>query len=286
MEPQSGTTDDAVARARELVLAERFEPAIALLREHLAVHPEDSIAWHRLAGALIGVDDHAAAVDAAGRSIAVNPDDAVGYRFRALAHHLLNRHRESYADAQRAVELAPDDHEALTLLATNVLTVDRDAARFEELVRRALTVNPDSRPAQSVAREYRRTRRHKMVTTVHLAAAPIAIVLLFGWFAVDTGRSTDARWMIWPGLAAVAAIFVSGGLNWSARGMIPDLGPVHMAVAATATWTIVTGAGYGATRGIPAAASLGLTAVAVSGVFGLLLIGSRRIVKRRARIYR
>ena len=285
MGSHSGNTDDAVTLARDLVLAERFEPAIALLREHLVEHSDDGLAWRRLAGALIGVDDCAAAVDAASRSIAVDPGDMAAYRYRALAYHLLKRHRESYADAQRAVELAPDDHESLSLLATNVLAVDRDAARFEELVQRALKVNPDSRPAQSLASDYRRTRRRNMAAiTVRLAAVPVAIVLLVGWFTLDTGRSADAHWMIWPGLAAVAVV---GGLrNWPLRDMIPELGLVHVAVAATAAGIIVAGVGFGAAQGVSVAASLGLVAVAVSGVFGLLLIALRRTVKRRARIYR
>ncbi|MEU5720831.1 tetratricopeptide repeat protein [Micromonospora sp. NPDC047738] len=73
--PQPENREDLVARARELVLAERFEPAIALLREHLAAHPDDGVAWRRLAGALIGFGDDAAAVDAARRAIEANPEE-------------------------------------------------------------------------------------------------------------------------------------------------------------------------------------------------------------------
>ncbi|MFI7604145.1 tetratricopeptide repeat protein [Micromonospora sp. NPDC049366] len=137
MQPQSGNGDDAVARARELVRAKQLEPAVALLREHLTAHPDDGVGWRRLAGALIGLDEEPAAVDAADRAIELNSEDAAAYRYRALAHQLLSRYRESYADAKRAVELAPDDHESLSLLALNVLAVDRDTARFKELIQRA-----------------------------------------------------------------------------------------------------------------------------------------------------
>ena len=285
MEPQSRGTHDTVARARELVLAERFEPAIALLREHLTAHPEDGLGWHRLAGALIGIDDHAAAIEAASRSIAVDPDDAAAHRFRALAYHLLGRDRDSYADAERAVELAPDDHEALTLLAWGALRVDRDATRFRELVQRALSVKPDSRVAQSVARQYpryQRIRRWDKAAAGQLATFSTAFVLLFGWLAVDTGRSTDARWMTWPGLAALAVFFVSGLLNWSARRVFPAIGLARMAVAVGAAGIITAGAGYGATRAIPTAATLGLTAAAISGALGLPIV-SRRLGQRRTR---
>ncbi|MFG3685550.1 tetratricopeptide repeat protein [Micromonospora sp. NPDC047740] len=269
--PQPENREDLVARARELVLAERFEPAIALLREHLAAHPDDGVAWRRLAGALIGFGDDAAAVDAASRAIEANPEDATAYRYRALAHLILARDRESYADAKRAVELAPDDHEALSLLASNVLNVDRDVARFEELIQRALTVNPSSPPTRRLARRYRAIHRRTKTIAVNLAAFPIAIVLLFGWFAVDTGRASDATWMIWPGLVALAVIFVSGLVTWSARGALPMLTLPQVATAAGAAGIIAAGAGYGATRGVPAAAVLGLISIALSGVLGLPL---------------
>ncbi|MEU8253100.1 hypothetical protein AB0C06_02365 [Micromonospora inaquosa] len=272
MEPQSGNGDDAVARARELVRAEQFGPAIELLREHLGAHPDDGIAWRRLAGALIGFGEHAAAVDAAGRAIEINPEDVAAYRYRALALLMLNRDGDSYADAKRAVELAPDDHEALSLLARNVVEVDRDVARFKELIQRALTVNPDSAPARHLARQYRRLHRRTLIVAMHLVTLPAAIVLLFGWFAVDTGRSMDARWMVWPCLVALAATLVRGVFTWSARGVPPMLTLPQASAAASAAGIVAAGAGYGATRGVPAAAVLGLTAVAISGVFGLLLL--------------
>ena len=272
MEPQSGNGDDAVARARELVRAEQFGPAIELLREHLSAHPDDGIAWRRLAGALIGFGEHAAAVDAAGRAIEINPEDVAAYRYRALALLMLNRDWESYADAKRAVELAPDDHEALTLLARNVVEVDRDVARFKELIQRALAVNPDSAPARHLDRQYRRLHRRTLAVAIHLVTLPAAIVLLFGWFAVDTGSSMDARWMVWPGLVALAVVLVRGLSTWSARGMLPMLTLPQVSAAASAAGIVAAGAGYGATRGVPAAAVLGLTAVAISGFFGLLLL--------------
>lgn len=271
MQPQSGNGDDAVARARQLVLAKQFEPAVALLREHLLAHPDDGVAWRRLAGALIGLDEEAAAVDAADRAIEVDSEDAVAYRYRALAHHLLSRYRESYADAKRAVELAPDDHEALSLLALNVLAVDRDTARFKELIQRALIVNPGSAAARGALRGYRGIQRRTVAVAASLAAFPVAIVLLCGWFAVDTGRSSDARWMIWPGFVALAVMVVSGPLARSAERVFPTLTLTQVSTAAIAAGVIAAGAGYGATRAIPAAAALGLTSVAISGLSGIPL---------------
>ncbi|MDG9672455.1 tetratricopeptide repeat protein [Micromonospora sp. DH14] len=106
MEPQSGNGDDAVARARELVRAEQFGPAIELLREHLNAHPDDGIAWRRLAGALIGLGEHAAAVDAAGRAIDIDPEDVAAYRYRALALLMLKRDGESAAASTAGIVAA------------------------------------------------------------------------------------------------------------------------------------------------------------------------------------
>ncbi|MEV0714127.1 hypothetical protein [Asanoa sp. NPDC050611] len=260
--------EDAVARARELVVLGEFEPAVALLRDHLAAHPEDGVAWRRLTGALIGLHDDAAAVDAADRAIEVDSRDAVAYRYRALALHLLARDEESYADAKRAVELAPDDHEALSLLARNVLAVDRDPARFTELIRRALTVNPASAPARAAVRDHRRLQRRTMMIAVNLAAFPVVVVLLFGWFAVDTGRSSDARWMIWPALVALAVTVVAGRLTGSAGRLLP-LTLTQVSAATIAAGVIAAGAVAGTTRAIPAAATLGVISAALSALVGV-----------------
>ncbi|MEU4554020.1 tetratricopeptide repeat protein [Micromonospora violae] len=274
MQLESGNGDDAVARARELVLAKQFEPAVALLREHLTTHPDDGVGWRRLAGALIGLDEEAAAVGAASRAIEINPEDAVAYRYRALAHQQISRYRESYVDAKRAVELAPDDHEALSLLALNVLAVGRDTARFKELIQRALTVNPDSATARGALKGYREIQRRTVAVAASLAAFPVAVVLLCGWFAVDTGRSSDARWMIWPGIVAVTAMVVLAPLTRSAGRVFPTLTLTQVSTAAIAAGVIAAGAGYGATRAVPAAAALGLLSVAISGLSGIPL--SRR----------
>lgn len=282
MESQSRNVDDAVARARELVLAKRFEPAISLLRAYLTTHPEDAVAWRRLAGALIGVGDHAAAVDAAGRAIEVSPEDVAAHRHRALAHSLLARHRESYSDAKRAVELAPDDHEALALLAVNVLYVDRDVARFKDLFRRALTLNSSSAPARYLAKQYRRIRRNSMAVAVWLAATPAAVALLVRWFAVDDA-SSDAGWIMWPGLVAVSIGFVSLLVARSARNAPLMLTLPQVSIAIGVAGVIAAGAGYAGTHAVRAAAALGLASVAVSGFFWLYLVRPRTVRRRAGR---
>lgn len=283
MEPQSGTAEDVIARARELVLAEQFEPAIALLCEHLTTHPDDGVAWRRLSGALIGHGDHAAAVDAAGRAIDLDPEDVAAHRHRALALHLLGRHRESYVDAKRAVELAPDDHEALSLLAWSVLNVDRDPARARVLVKRALTLNPGSAPARDAARRCRTIRRSTTAGVLFLAAFPIAAVLMFWWYmTVDTDSAGDARRIIWPDVAAWAVGILSALVMKSARGAPPMLTPPQAFAAVGAAGIIAAGAGYGATRECPVAIALGLASLAISGVYSFLLF-RRGAVRRRAR---
>src|SRR5690349_18781997 len=58
------TTENAVARAKQLVESGQYAAALPVLRAHLDDHPEDAQAWHRLAGALIGADDWPAAIEA------------------------------------------------------------------------------------------------------------------------------------------------------------------------------------------------------------------------------
>ncbi|MGW4502739.1 tetratricopeptide repeat protein [Micromonospora sp. NPDC004336] len=274
MESQSGNVDDAVARARELVRDKRYEPAISLLHAYLRTHPEDPVAWRRLAGALIGAGDHAAAVDAAGRAIEVSPEDVAAHRHRALAHSLLARHRASYSDAKRAVELAPDDHEALALLAVNVLHVDRDVARFKELFRRALAVNSSSAPARYLAEQHRRIRRNSMAVAVWLAATPAGVALLVRWFAVDDAPR-DAGWIMWPGLVSVAVGFVSLLVARSARNAPLMLTRPQVSIAMGVAGVIAAGAGYAGTHAAAAAAVLGMASVAVSGFFWRYLLRPR-----------
>ncbi|WP_422744052.1 tetratricopeptide repeat protein [Micromonospora sp. WMMD754] len=277
MESPSAPVEDAVARARDLALAQEFRPAVALLRAHLRTHPDDSLAWRRLAGALIGLDDWAGAIDAAGRAIDIDPGDVAAWRHRALARHLLGRHRASYADARRAVELAPDDPEALSLLAANVLTVDRDMARFRELYRRALSVDPSSAPARHSARLDRRIRRRGAATLLLLAAHPPSCLLFLRWIAIDDG-STDTSWTMWPTVAGVAVMIVAAVVGRTAgtvplvltwRGIVGAAG-VAGAGAAGALW--------GGTRTATMAAAFGLAAVAISLLFSLAL----RLRHRRA----
>lgn len=277
MESPSAPVEDAVARARDLALAKEFKPAVALLRAHLRTHPDDSLAWRRLAGALIGLDDRAGAIDAAGRAIDIDPGDVAAWRHRALARHLLGQHRASYADARRAVEIAPDDPEALSLLAANVLTVDRDMARFRELYRRALSVDPSSAPARHSARLDRRIRRRGAATLMLLTVHPPWCVLFLRWLAVDDG-STDAGWAMWPTVVGAAVVIVAAVvgrtagavplvLNW--RGIVGAAGVAGVGAA---------GAVWGGTRTATTAAAYGLAAVAVSLLFSLAL----RLRHRRA----
>ncbi|WBC12780.1 hypothetical protein O7600_16480 [Micromonospora sp. WMMA1998] len=277
MEPKSTPVEDAVARARDLALAQEFRPAVALLRAHLRAHPDDSLAWRRLAGALIGLDDWAAAIDAAGRAIDIDPGDTAAWRYRALARHLLGRHRASYADARRAVELAPDDPEALSLLAANVLTVDRDVARFRELYRRALTVDPSSAPARHSARLDRRIRRRGAAILLLLAVYPPWCVLFLRWLVVDDG-STDTNWTMWPTVAGVAVMIVAAVVGRTAGAVPLVLTWRGIVGAAGVAGACAAGAVWGGTRTATTAAAFGLAAVAMSLLFSLAL----RLSHRRA----
>ncbi|GAB3332038.1 hypothetical protein RMN56_31430 [Micromonospora halotolerans] len=290
MESQSTVGADAVARARELALAKQYEPAVAILREHLTTHPDDAVAWRRLAGALLGCDRPAAAVEAAGRAMDLAPDDVVAHRHRALALHMLGRHPESYADAKRAVELAPDDDEALSLLALNVLNVDRDPARARALARRALTANPDSLPARDVARVCRRIRRTTTTTALFLAAAPAGMALMGLWLITyDTGSAGDRRWITWPAVAAGATVLLSLLLGRSRRTAPPMLTPPQMLATMSTSGIAAAGAAYGGTRSLPAAGAVGLVALVISGGYSFLLLRAARrgaVAEKRKRAVR
>jgi tetratricopeptide (TPR) repeat protein len=269
--------DDAVSRARELVLAGRYKRAIALLRQHLDAHPDDAVAWHRLSGALTGADDPGAALAAADRSIAVDAENAVAHRYRALACSLLRRDADHYAAAERSVALDPEQPDALSLLASAVVLVDGDRARARELVRSALALSPDNRPALALAEALEvLPARHTAVAVVTLTLLPATPVLLFGWFAVDTGRVGDALWLLIPGLLALAICNGAICLVRSTRRRVARLRPVSVVSAAAAAGALTFTAGFAAVGAVPPALGLGLTAVALSALLGGLSMLRRR----------
>ncbi|GID91321.1 tetratricopeptide repeat protein [Amorphoplanes digitatis] len=118
-------TEDLVAQAEELVLSGQYARGRALLDDHLGAHPDDARAWHRLAGALVGLGRSRDAVSAADRSISLNPDDPVAYRMRAIARLTLKDRARPHGDARPAAARDRGDAETLALLTWGVLMTDR-----------------------------------------------------------------------------------------------------------------------------------------------------------------
>ncbi|MET8150795.1 tetratricopeptide repeat protein [Actinoplanes sp. NPDC049668] len=114
--------EDLVAQAGELVLAGQYSRGRVLLDRHLGEHPDDALAWHRLAGALIGLGQSREAVSAADRSISLNPDDPVAYRMRAIAR---GAPRDRAPLPGNAPARDHDEAETLALLTWGVLMTDR-----------------------------------------------------------------------------------------------------------------------------------------------------------------
>jgi tetratricopeptide (TPR) repeat protein len=207
----------AVVAAKVAVDGERYEEAVALLTEHLAGHPDDGRAWHRLAGALIGADRAADALDAADRAVALEPDNAVAHRMRALALMYLDRHDEAAQAATDSLALDATDADAHAVLGNALLM--RDRPEGEAALRAALAIDPENRPAGKLTR---RLRIARWALTAGIAAVPVGLVL--GGLALVLAGSPG--WLVLAGVALAAAVVVLVARRvWTPAWLIGTMSP-------------------------------------------------------------
>ncbi|MFI1989457.1 tetratricopeptide repeat protein [Actinoplanes sp. NPDC020271] len=114
-----------VAAAHVAVVQLRFADAIRLLEEFLGEHPDDSRAWHRLAGARLGLGQYHLALTYAERSVALDPESPAAHRFHGLALFYLGRTIEAERSAARSIQLDPSVADAHALLAQALARLGR-----------------------------------------------------------------------------------------------------------------------------------------------------------------
>jgi tetratricopeptide (TPR) repeat protein len=178
--------------------------SVGALRARLAADPDDAVAWRQLAAALMESDlDEAMA--AATRATDLAPHDAVAHRYQAIVYVLRGEHASALPVLRTALELDPSDAEAQALVAVCLFEEGASLGQVREAADKAVAADPGNRRARRVAQAVRTAGRASWVALVGPLTAPLAVVLLGGWFYADAGTGTvGARLMLGVGLLAAA----------------------------------------------------------------------------------
>ncbi|BCY14622.1 tetratricopeptide repeat protein [Actinoplanes sp. L3-i22] len=275
--PDTEGEPELVAAAHVAVHEQRFTDAVDLLEEFLRAHPEDARAWHRLAGARIGLGQYRTALAAADRSVELDPARAPAHLMRGLAQGYLHGWGSAEPSAARAVELDPGSADAHALLA-QALSAQGRAGAAEDAARAALAIAPGHRAALLVLAKGG-SPVARWMPVVNAVAMPVVIVL--GVLTLMLAGSPEAA--IFGGFAVVAVLpLFTAVLRWA-------LGSRGGVVRALPGWAFPV---------IPVAATafvavpVLLTGTRLAGAVALLLItglfatsctmGLRRSIRRRA----
>ncbi|MGW1073920.1 tetratricopeptide repeat protein [Streptomyces sp. NPDC002537] len=119
----STTTPGAVARAMALIEVGRYEQAGKTLSEHLALEPDDSRAWERLAVCRFEARDYHGARQAAEQSLRVNPDEADAHLRRSEAFRANGMPYDAVDAAREGVRLLPQEPIPRVVLAKALRTL-------------------------------------------------------------------------------------------------------------------------------------------------------------------
>ena len=255
--------DDVIGRARQLVVNGQYLEAAAGLTAHLDAHPDDALAWRRLAGALVGAGEMPRAIAAADRAIALVPDEPVAYRFRALANLELKNYAEMHTDAERGLALAGDDVEALTLAVYGALLFERDVQRAKALWQRA-HASDANHPAVVRLRRILWSGRWRALRAVALSAYAAVVALFLGIAALEPERP----WMLVAAMAfAIFVIVAIPVLRMKRPEQLP--GPGDLAAAVVGASLVVGACTFAATRSLLPALALELVAASLGAVLSI-----------------
>jgi tetratricopeptide (TPR) repeat protein len=241
------TSGSAVAEAKIAVEAGRYAEAVRLLRAHLAEHPDDAQAWHRLSGALSGADENAEALAAADEALAREPDNAPAQRMRAIALLFLKRPAEAEAAAARSIALDPTVADSHALLGEARL-VQGDRAGAVAAGRAALAIDPSNRGGTHLARVAAGFRAGWLAFAGEAAFAPAAIL-----FTVAITLTDGREAAVTAGFAAalLALLLVARIIGKRRSRIAPPLNPGRRAIAVLVTAGCLVVAGTLAWIGTP-----------------------------------
>jgi tetratricopeptide (TPR) repeat protein len=199
-----------VAAAHAAVDEQRFADAVRLLEEFLGEHPEDARAWHRLAGARIGLQQYATALAAADRSIELDPECAPAHLMRGIAVSFLSGPGAAEQSLARSITLDPGKADAHALLALALSAQGRVEAATDA-ARAALAINPAQQAALRVlARHADATGRWMPLVTAGGLSAGVVLVVLTLMLAGSPSAPVFAGFAVVAFLPLFAAV-----LRWA-----------------------------------------------------------------------
>lgn len=136
------TVPGELVRIEMLLDSGRHRDALGQLSGLLAVNPHDPELWSGVARAHIGLDEHAAALEAAMTVVRLRPDAARGHLFASIALLGLKRKEEALTAAVEATRAAPLAWVAHTQVAEVASTVRRHRQTAWAAANRAVELAP------------------------------------------------------------------------------------------------------------------------------------------------
>lgn len=137
----------AILRARDLLAAERFDPAISVLRSEIELAPDDPRPRLLESRALLLAGRSEEALERAEEIVVRFPEHPDAYYQRGTVHLALEHRSSAEADFREALALAPDHVPAMSDLAV-LLTIKGERAEAERLLERVLELRPDDEVAR------------------------------------------------------------------------------------------------------------------------------------------
>ncbi len=120
-----------VRRAEGLIDLRRFDEAVTMLGQAIAIDPDRAETWCLLSRAQLGMHDNEAALLSARRAFALDPGLEWPYRLASVSLSRLRRHKEATEAARSAIRQAPNSWQGYVQLAyASIPAGDRTEARM------------------------------------------------------------------------------------------------------------------------------------------------------------
>ncbi|HFA50220.1 MAG TPA: tetratricopeptide repeat protein [Bacteroidetes bacterium] len=136
----------AVFRAEEAFKKKDYPAAITDFKEEVKEHPDNELAWMKLAMCYVNTGNFQAAKDAADNMLKVTPDNTSGLFYRGIAQLNSGNTAGAEADFRRAIEVEEDFSTAYYYLA--LIQYNRqDVQGALDNIQKTLQLNPRFKPA-------------------------------------------------------------------------------------------------------------------------------------------